>query len=247
MYMNKPVLPQQKANFQTDQEECKRGGYILSQKFLGKGAYARVYAGTPTKEKWRNNYKLKALSPNDNNFNVAIKILDVDSAPETYMNKFLPREIASMSKCCGHANVIKLLDIFATRRKVYMVMEFAKNGDLLKFINSKFTRKTSGGKRGEMSEITAKRLFKEIMAAVHHIHSLGVVHRDLKCENILIGEDEQVKISDFGFAVGNYNDTDLLKTHCGSYVYAAPELLRKKNYYGKEVDMWSLIIFSTSS
>ena len=72
MYMNKPIQPEQKQNFQTDQEECKRSGYILSQKFLGKGAYARVYAGTPTKETWRNNYKLKALSPNDHNFNVCL-------------------------------------------------------------------------------------------------------------------------------------------------------------------------------
>ena len=58
-----------------------------------------------------------------------------------------------------------------------MVMEFAKNGDLLRYINGKFVRKTSCGKRKELSEDTARRIFKEIMAAVHHIHSLGVVHR----------------------------------------------------------------------
>ena len=56
-------------------------------------------------------------------------------------------------------------------------MEFAKNGDLLRYINGKFTRKTSRGKPNELSEDTARRIFKEIMAAVHHIHSLGVVHR----------------------------------------------------------------------
>merc|ERR1712002_485835 len=78
------------------------------------------------------------------------------------------------------------------------------------------------------------------MAAVHHVHSNNVSHRDIKFENILLGDGNVPKLSDFGFAVKRDEKEPLHNTHCCSYVYAAPEVLKQLKYDGKRADVWSL-------
>ena len=67
---------------------------------------------------------------------------------------------------------------------------------------------------------------------------LGVVHRDLKVENLLLDNDSNIKLADFGFS--NYYESSLMSTWCGSPPYAAPELFEGKKYIGPKVDIWSL-------
>lgn len=62
--------------------------------------------------------------------------------------------------------------------------------------------------------------------------------RDLKCENILLDKDNNVKLTDFGFAT-TFNGTKLLDTCCGSFAYAPPEILRQQKYNGFKADVWS--------
>ena len=66
----------------------------------------------------------------------------------------------------------------------------------------------------------------------------GVVHRDLKVENLLLDNENNIKLADFGFS--NYYDSSLMSTWCGSPPYAAPELFEGKEYNGPKVDIWSL-------
>lgn len=68
---------------------------------------------------------------------------------------------------------------------------------------------------------------------------MNIIHRDLKCENILLSLDDNVMIGDFGFA-RTFDTTMISKTFCGSAAYAAPELLRGKPYSGFASDIWSL-------
>lgn len=105
---------------------------------------------------------------------------------------------------------------------VAIVMEYAKNGELFDYVR----------KRQRIPESLAKKFMFQIFLAVDNMHANGIVHRDLKLENILLDEDDQIKIADFGFA--NYwNDRlnyeelvqSLLKTSCGSPCYAAPEIV----------------------
>lgn len=73
-----------------------------------------------------------------------------------------------------------------------------------------------------------------------YMHERGIVHRDLKLENILLGPDLHVHISDFGFANEVVEQNELLYTACGSPCYAAPELvLTRSGYHGKPADIWS--------
>lgn len=91
-----------------------------------------------------------------------------------------------------------------------------------------------------MKEPVCRRFFKQITEAFDYLHERGIAHRDIKLDNILI-EDKtfMIKIIDFGFAAFCV-DNQKLKIFCGTPSYMAPELVRKSEYDGRQVDMWAL-------
>ncbi|KAH9499422.1 SIK kinase 3 [Bulinus truncatus] len=92
---------------------------------------------------------------------------------------------------------------------------------------------------GRMNEKEARKKFQQIVSAVAYCHSRGVVHRDLKAENLLLDANLNIKIADFGFS-NFFSPSTLLKTWCGSPPYAAPELFEGVEYDAPKVDIWSL-------
>lgn len=108
-----------------------------------------------------------------------------------------------------------------------MVLEFA-GGELFDYIVN----------NGKMRENEARRFFQQIITAVQYCHRHKIVHRDLKPENLLLDENLNVKIADFGLS-NIMTDGNFLKTSCGSPNYAAPEVINGKLYAGPEVDVWS--------
>ncbi|XP_022237900.1 serine/threonine-protein kinase SIK2-like isoform X2 [Limulus polyphemus] len=94
-------------------------------------------------------------------------------------------------------------------------------------------------RHGRMPEAVAQKKFSQIVSAVQYCHNQCIVHRDLKAENLLLDDNMNIKIADFGFS--NYYSLDnLLTTWCGSPPYAAPEVFEGKKYVGPEIDVWSL-------
>ncbi|XP_041363071.1 CBL-interacting protein kinase 15-like [Gigantopelta aegis] len=162
------------------------------------------------------------------NREVAIKIIQKKKLPQEVHDKFLPREIALLQKL-RHASLIVLHEVYDTATTLYLMMELAQNGDLLEYVNHV----------GALVEVDTRRIMHQLLDVVSYLHANLVYHRDIKLENILLDEFYNIRLSDFGFA--RYNPThELLDTFCGSYAYAAPEVLNGEEYDGAQVDVWSM-------
>ncbi|THH04961.1 hypothetical protein EW145_g5142 [Phellinidium pouzarii] len=148
------------------------------------------------------------------------------------MSAALTREIHHHRRL-HHPHVTKLYEVIATESSIWLVTELCSGGELFDYLAEK----------GRLSEDETRTIFGQLCLAVGYIHEKGVVHRDLKLENILLDERCRVKLGDFGFT-REYEKCSLLDTYCGTTGYAAPEMLLAKKYLGPEVDVWSLgIIF----
>ncbi|VUZ49578.1 unnamed protein product [Hymenolepis diminuta] len=158
---------------------------------------------------------------------VAVKVIDKGKLNHASLNKLF-REVNVM-KQLNHPNIVKLYEVIESDRHVYLVMEFAANGELFEYLAS----------NGRMREKDARIKFRQIVSAVQYCHQKNIVHRDLKAENLLLDADFNIKLADFGFS-NTFRADKKLDTFCGSPPYAAPELFLGKKYIGPEVDVWSL-------
>ncbi len=94
-------------------------------------------------------------------------------------------------------------------------------------------------KKKRLSEQEARIYIAEIILALEHLHSLGIIYRDLKPDNIIIGEDGHLKLTDFGLSKENAESDFTSNSFVGTYAYAAPEILKQKSH-GKSLD-WYLL------
>ena len=186
---------------------------------LGEGSHGSVILGTN-----RVTYE-----------HVAIKVVS-RFTPSKQVNRGIFMEVNIM-KLCHHPNIITFLDFYIDDDANYIVMEYAKYGDLLKY----FTEGTN------LPSFDIKTVFAQLVSAVEYCHANQIAHRDLKLENILITEiiPFTVKIADFGLAT-NINIDSLHSSFCGTFYYAAHEIICYRPYEPKKVDIWSLgvILFS---
>uniref|UniRef100_A0A671KB97 Maternal embryonic leucine zipper kinase n=1 Tax=Sinocyclocheilus anshuiensis TaxID=1608454 RepID=A0A671KB97_9TELE len=159
---------------------------------------------------------------------VAIKIMEKKDLGDD-----LPRvkiEIEAM-KNLSHQNVCRLYHVIETSSKIYMVLEYCPGGELFDYIIAK----------DRLSEEETRVFFHQIISAMAYVHSQGYAHRDLKPENLLIDEDHNLKLIDFGLCAKPKGGLGFeLLTCCGSPAYAAPELIQGKAYIGSEADVWSM-------
>ncbi|XP_078054741.1 testis-specific serine/threonine-protein kinase 6-like [Mustelus asterias] len=187
-------------------------GYKLG-KTIGEGSYSKV------KEAISKKY----------NKNVAIKVVDRKKVPKDFASKFLPRELAIL-RGIKHPHIVHVYEFIEVRNgKVYIVMELVST-NLLQLIQQ----------RTCVSCQEAKCLFSQVTKAIKYLHERDIVHRDLKCENILLTEQMQVKLADFGFGRKSRGYPELSTTYCGSAAYSPPEVLLGVPYDPKKYDIWSM-------
>ncbi|KAJ9523149.1 hypothetical protein QJQ45_023967 [Haematococcus lacustris] len=158
----------------------------------------------------------------------------VDKSRYAAGDNSLEREIQVLLKV-DHPNCIRLFDVYITPRKVYIVTELVTGGELLDRVTEK----------GNYSERDAAQLIRQILRGVSYLHAQGIVHRDLKLENMIMSDerdDADVKIADFGLSKF-FSPETVLSTMCGSPQYVAPEVLGVGDglkEYSPAVDMWSV-------
>ncbi|XP_045134341.1 serine/threonine-protein kinase SIK2-like [Portunus trituberculatus] len=188
-----------------------RVGFYDIEKTIGKGNFAVV----------------KLARHRITKSEVAIKIIDKSQLDAANLQK-VHREVKVL-KTLHHPHIIKLYQVMESKNMIYLVSEYACNGEIFDYI----------ARYGRMTEPMARRKFWQILSAVEYCHNLHVVHRDLKAENLLLDINMNMKIADWGFS-NYYTPTDTLNTWCGSPPYAAPEVFEGKKYIGPEIDIWSL-------
>ncbi|KAL8161066.1 hypothetical protein V2J09_012555 [Rumex salicifolius] len=182
-------------------------------RFLGQGNFAKVYFARDMKS----------------NQNVAIKVIDKEKVLKVGLDLQIKREISAM-KMLRHANVLQVYEVMASKSNIYMVLEYAKGGELFNKVA-----------KGRLKEDIARWVFQQLISAVDFCHRRGVYHRDLKLENLLLDDLGNLKVSDFGLStlVESSTHDELLKTICGTPAYVAPEVISRKGYDGAKADTWS--------
>jgi len=193
-----------------DQAPIQIGQFILG-KNLGIGAFGKVKEATHVVTGHK----------------VAVKILNKAKIKQLGMEEKVQREI-NILHLCTHPHIIRLYEVIDTPTDIFLVIEYVSNGELFDYIVSK----------GRLSADEARNFFHQIISGVEYCHFQKVVHRDLKPENLLLDENLNIKIADFGLS-NLMRDGDFLRTSCGSPNYAAPEVISGHLYAGPEVDVWS--------
>lgn len=188
---------------------------------VGQGAFAVVRKAIERVS--GKNYAIKIIRKNKISNNVAVQ-----------------REIEIL-KQLDHAYVVGLKDFYEDSTSYYLVMDYVGGGDLMDFVIS----------NGPIAEDASREIVRQVLVGVGYVHGLGISHRDLKPDNILISQDDPVivKVSDFGLAKISQSGS-FLKTFCGTLAYLAPEVMSGKNRgpqhtalaarYSNLVDIWSI-------
>lgn len=188
--------------------ELSKLGYKVLDK-LGQGGYGSVY-----KVSW-SKYPGKIFA-----MKVIYKVSK--SSINTYQN-----EINALQKL-ESSNIIYIFNHFSVDDKFCIVFEYCSNGNLTEYVR----------KNGPLNTRDFKKIVYQIIQALHDCHSMGIAHLDIKPDNIIMNEYQQIKLCDFGISV-QVDEENIVKHHAGSILYCAPERFNQL-YDPFKADIWSL-------
>ena len=152
---------------------------------------------------------------------VALKMLKESISDNTQaLRRFIneSKAVAMMD----HANIVKILDVSVKTEHKFIVMEYIKGITLRDYMN----------KKGKLSWQEASAFITQVLQALDHAHMRGVIHRDIKPQNIMIMEGGFIKVADFGIAkIPNAETVTMVDHAVGTIYYISPEQAR-----GKKID-----------
>jgi serine/threonine protein kinase len=193
------------------QNESSLKDYTID-KLLGQGAFGKVYK----------------VSSKKNKQVYALKVIMKEEVKKYKLEKQMQNEVKIMYSL-DHRNVVKLYDHFEDDESIYLIIEFAEEGQLMDKIK----------KGAKLSEQTIAQYLRDLVNALDYIHrqSPPIIHRDIKPENLLITAKNKIKLADFGWS--NYHDEQTRNTYCGTPEYLAPEMITGKGH-NEKLDIWTV-------
>ena len=193
------------------ERECIESDFeLIGNKPIGNGAFGKVWKVIHINTK--KEYCIKTINKRD--------------IIEQKLIKQLNKEISIMYEI-NHPHSIKLINHFEDEKKIYMIMEYASNGNLFSYM-----------KKNKLNNETIIQFLRETISIIKYLHSLNIIHRDIKPENLLLDNNFRIKLCDYGWAT-HYNNNEHINTFCGTPEYVAPEII-KKEFYDEKIDIWSI-------
>ncbi|KAI9327985.1 p21 activated kinase [Obelidium mucronatum] len=178
-------------------------------KKLGEGASGRVYLA-------RN--LIDSTAPN-----VAIKEMALAKQPR---KDLLLNEILIMKES-SHPNIVQYVDCYLVENDLWLLLEYMEGGRLTDIIEN-----------NKLTEPQIATICQEIVKGLIHLHKRGIIHRDIKSDNVLVGRDGSIKLTDFGYSAKITVTRKQRATLVGTPYWMAPEVVKRKPY-GPKVDVWS--------
>ncbi|XP_052179219.1 uncharacterized protein LOC127792656 isoform X2 [Diospyros lotus] len=187
------------------------GSRFSDLELIGRGSFGDVYKGFDK--------ELKKV--------VAIKVIDLEESEDEIED--IQKEIAVLSQCRS-AYITEYYGSYVHQTKLWIIMEYMAGGSVADLIQP-----------GQpLDEMSIACIVRDLLHAIEYLHNEGKIHRDIKAANILLTENGDVKVADFGVSAQLTRTISRRKTFVGTPFWMAPEVIQNSEGYNEKVDIWSL-------
>ncbi|EEF29449.1 ATP binding protein, putative [Ricinus communis] len=187
------------------------GSRFSSLELIGKGSFGDVY---------------KAFDK-ELNKDVAIKVIDLEESEDEIED--IQKEISVLSQCrCPY--ITEYYGSYLNQTKLWIIMEYMAGGSVADLLQSGHP----------LDEISIACILRDLLHAIEYLHNEGKIHRDIKAANILLSENGDVKVADFGVSAQLTRTISRRKTFVGTPFWMAPEVIQNSEGYNEKADIWSL-------
>ncbi|GMH05625.1 hypothetical protein Nepgr_007465 [Nepenthes gracilis] len=187
------------------------GSRFSSLELIGRGSFGDVYKGFD-----------KEL-----NKVVAIKVIDLEESEDEIED--IQREISVLS-ACRSPYITEYYGSYLNQTKLWIIMEYMAGGSVADLLQS----------GPPLDEMSIACILRDLLHAIDYLHSEGKIHRDIKAANILLAENGDVKVADFGVSAQLTKTISRRKTFVGTPFWMAPEVIQNSEGYDEKADIWSL-------
>ncbi|KAK8507400.1 hypothetical protein V6N12_072663 [Hibiscus sabdariffa] len=191
--------------------QAAAGSRFSQVELIGRGSFGDVY---------------KAFDK-DLNKEVAIKVIDLEESEDEIED--IQNEISVLSQCrCPY--ITEYYGSYLHQTKLWIIMEYMAGGSVADLLQS----------GPPLDEMSIASITKDLLHAIEYLHNEGKIHRDIKAANILLAENGDVKVADFGVSAQLTRTISRRKTFVGTPFWMAPEVIQNSDGYNEKADIWSL-------